>query len=227
MHKLGCSYFSLKSGKRAKWIFVVTFVLNASFGWCQVCLHVMMLLDLKSSFMRLGRALVCPLRTCCWDVLIYHRIRGVHLLYKDQSARLSLWISCLCGMLLLGWSPVCWNLSQFFLDLLHQLTKACGLFPVNSCYTGPVTIADQATEAAMCSIISNHFPHHAMYVLWTYLSNRVNFIISSDLLREIEFSVFLICENLLIYKKKNYDENWMPNQSCAYISLRHYMFITS
>jgi len=77
-----------------------------------------------------------------------------------------------------------------------------GSFPVNSCYTGPVTIADQATEAAMCSIISNHFPHHAMYVLWTYLSNRVNFIISSDLLREIEFSVFLICENLLIYTKK-------------------------
>jgi len=27
----------------------------------------------------------------------------------------------------------------------------------------PVTIADQATEAAMCSIISNHFPHHAIY----------------------------------------------------------------
>ena len=89
-----------------------------------------------------------------------------------------------------------------FLDLLHQLTKACGLFPVNSCYTGPVTIADQATEAAMCSIISNHFPHHAMYVLSTYLSKRVNFIISSDLLREIEFSIFLICENLLIHIKK-------------------------
>ena len=111
MDKLGCSYFSPKSGKKAKEIVVV-----------DVCVErfIRLVLSLFTSDavvgseikLRLGDAWFYPLRTCCWDVLIYHRIRGVHLLYKDQSDQIKIY--CLCGMLLVGWSPVCWNISQVF-----------------------------------------------------------------------------------------------------------------